>query len=84
MLKNAKKDQKIFVLDSNASSRIFQSRIVGEWLSSEQAAHFLGLSENALRIMVCRRKVKFSKLGRRLRFRMSDLEGLLLSEGASK
>lgn len=47
------------------------------WLCSAGAAQFLGLSQNALRILVCRGKVKFYKLGRRLRFLKSDLEKLL-------
>ena len=47
------------------------------WLSTLDAARFLGISENALRILVHRRKVKFRKLGSRLRFSRSDLERLL-------
>ena len=46
------------------------------WLSSADAAQFLGLTQNALRILVCRGKVKFYKMGRRLRFLKSDLEKL--------
>ena len=47
------------------------------WLSTCDSAKFLGISPNALRILACRGKVKFSKLGRRLRFARSDLESLL-------
>lgn len=47
------------------------------WLSTLDAARFLGISENALRILVCRKKVKFRKLGSRLKFSKSDLEHLL-------
>lgn len=47
------------------------------WLSSADAAQFLGLTQNALRILACRGKVKFYKLGRRLRFLKADLEQLL-------
>ena len=47
------------------------------WLSTNDAANFLGISQNALRILVCRGKVKFHKLGRRLKFSRTDLESLL-------
>ena len=47
------------------------------WLSTNDAANFLGISQNALRILVCRGKVKFHKLGRRLKFSRADLESLL-------
>jgi len=47
------------------------------WLSTLEASQILGISPNALRILVCRGKVKFYKLGRHLRFRKEDLESLL-------
>lgn len=47
------------------------------WLSTLDAAKFLGISPNALRILVCRRQVKSYKLGRRLKFLKADLERLL-------
>ena len=50
---------------------------VGKWLSSTEAARFLRITPNALRIMVCRAKVKNRKLGSRLRFHIDDLRGLL-------
>jgi excisionase family DNA binding protein len=62
-------------------SEFSENRIVCEWLSSAQTANYLGISENALRIMVCRRQIKFSKFGRRLRFQASDIL-LLLKKGA--
>jgi len=62
-------------------SQFFENRIVCEWLSSAQVAAFLGISENALRIMVYRRQVKFSKLGRRLRFHIDDVNALFSRKG---
>lgn len=47
------------------------------WLSTKDAAKFLGITPNALRILACRGKINFFKLGRRLKFSRSDLEGLL-------
>ncbi len=43
------------------------------WLNSTEAALYLSLSVNALRISVCRGHIKAYKLGRRLRFRLSEL-----------
>ena len=57
--------------------RIFENGIEGKWLTTKQAAKFLGLTENALRILVCRQKVRAYKLGRRLRFKEFDLNQLL-------
>jgi hypothetical protein len=62
---------------SDFQSAIFENRRVGEWLSSADASRFLGISANALRIMVCRGKVRYSKLGTRLRFHIRDLNILL-------
>lgn len=43
------------------------------WLTSAEAARFLRISTNALRIMVHRRKIHYYYLGRRLRFGLTDL-----------
>lgn len=64
-----------------SESQFFENRIVCEWLSSAQVAAFLGISENALRIMVYRRQIPFSKFGRRLRFCVSDLIALVTKGG---
>ena len=64
-----------------SESQFFENRIVCEWLSSAQVAAFLGITENALRIMVCRRQIKFSKFGRRLRFHVSDINSLITRKG---
>jgi hypothetical protein len=46
------------------------------WLNTNEAAEFLRLTPNALRILVHRAQVKYFKFGRRLRFRMCDLHSL--------
>ncbi len=53
-------------------SSFFENRIQSEWLSTKEAAHFLSLSENALRIMVHRGQIRVHHFRRRLRFRKSD------------
>jgi excisionase family DNA binding protein len=70
------------------SQEIFQNditnKIVDEndrWLTSKEAASYLSISTNALRILVHRARVKTYKLGNHLRFRKSDLfEVLQLKE----
>lgn len=52
---------------------ISENEIVCEWLTSKDAARYLGTTPNAIRILVCRGKLKSYKLGTALRFRISDL-----------
>jgi len=48
------------------------------WLTSNEAADYLRLpSVGALRVLVCKRRVPFHKLGRSLRFKKSELDRLL-------
>jgi hypothetical protein len=54
-------------------NQIFENRIDREWLPAIEAAHWLAISPNALRILVHRNQVRVYKFGRRLRFRMTDL-----------
>lgn len=63
------------------NSVIFDNRDC-EWLNSKEAAQLLSISENALRIMVHRRKIPVFKFGRRLRFRKTDCLALFQKEGA--
>jgi len=55
----------------------FENRRADEWMSTSEAASYLRITPNALRILVCRRRVKFFKLGRCLRFSTGDLNHLL-------
>lgn len=58
-------------------SEFFDNRILREWISTSVAADYLKITPNALRILVCRNKVKAFKLGKRLRFRPRDLKSLI-------
>ena len=60
----------------------FGNKIEHEWLSTEEAARFLSISTNALRIMVHRDQIKAYKFGRRLRFKMHDCRALFIKKGA--
>lgn len=53
-----------------------ENRIIREWLSTEEAAFFLSISANALRIMVHRGQIRAYKIGRRLRFKLQDCQAL--------
>lgn len=61
---------------------IFENQVEREWLTTKEAAYFLGVSENALRIMVHRDQISVYKFGRRLRFRYRDCQALFLKKGA--
>lgn len=65
-----------------AENQFFDNRIACEWLSTKEAAHFLSISENALRIMVHRDQIQAYKFGRRLRFRLQDCRALFEKKGA--
>lgn len=56
------------------------TRFDQEWLTSVQAATFLGMSTQALMNCCSNGKVPFYKFGRRNRYRRSELESLLSSE----
>jgi excisionase family DNA binding protein len=51
-----------------------------EWLTTEQAADYLGLSKGALRNMTSNGQVPYHKLGRRNRYSVVELRQLLLSQ----
>jgi len=61
---------------------IFLNRIEREWLTTKEAAQFIGVSENALRIMAHRGQIGVFKFGRRLRFRLKDCAALFVKKGA--
>lgn len=48
-----------------------------EFINIKKASKFLNISENALRITVCRGRVAYYKFGRKLRFKYSDLQKIL-------
>jgi excisionase family DNA binding protein len=52
---------------------IFENRMMSEYVPTQLAAKYLGLSENALRIRVCRGQIKAHKFGRSLRFSKSEI-----------
>jgi excisionase family DNA binding protein len=66
----------------NSDKLFFEKQIVREWLSTEEAALYLSISENALRIMVHRDQIKAYKFGRRLRFKVVDCSALFKRKGA--
>ena len=63
-----------------SESQIFDNKIECEWLSTQQAAKYLSISENALRIMVYRGQIASYKIGRRLRFKFLDCQRLFLKK----
>ena len=71
------------ITDSQESG-FFGSRIEKQrWLSTREASDYLGISPNALRIWVCRGRIRTYKLGSRLKFRIRDLDYFLQPKGGS-
>jgi excisionase family DNA binding protein len=66
---------------TDIGAEFFENQVKREWLSTKEAAHFLSLSENALRILVHRGQVPAFKFGCRLRFRLSDCQSLFERKG---
>ncbi|MFZ4713636.1 MAG: helix-turn-helix domain-containing protein [Bacteriovoracaceae bacterium] len=52
-------------------------------MTTEQAAHLLSISANALRIMAHRGQIQVYKFGRRLRFKADDCLTLIQKKGAN-
>ena len=71
-LKNSSSKDKIQSTCSKKDS-FFDNLKQNKWLNTKEAASYLGLSPNALRIMVHRGMVKAYRLSNRLRFRIPDL-----------
>lgn len=69
-------------LDNNTNDLLFENRMKREWLTTKEAAQYLLISENALRIMAHRCQIPVYKFGRRLRFRFEDCRLLVLRKGA--
>lgn len=62
--------------------QFFENQMQREWLSTEEAAYFLSITPNALRIMVHRGQIQVARFGRRLRFRVQDCRRLIATKGA--
>jgi excisionase family DNA binding protein len=57
--------------------KIFENLNERKWMTCKEVAHFLSMSENAVRILVYRGQIRSYKFGRRLRFLSSDCEALI-------
>lgn len=66
-----------------ATEQLFDNQNSKEWLTTNEAARFLAVTPNALRIMVYRGQIQVYKLGkRRLRFHLRDCQALFIKKGA--
>lgn len=78
-MKNSKKYD-ILLADAQANLSSSSLKIEEtEWLTSEEAALFLKIPVGSLRNMTSNGKVPYYKLGRSNRYRLEDLNKLLLS-----
>ena len=64
-------------MSNGSNTMFFENRDVCRLLSTKEAATYLSVTPNALRILVCRGRVRAYKLGRHLRFKLRDLKALL-------
>ena len=56
-----------------------------KWLTAKEAAQYLRLSSvEVLRNMVCQRRVPCYKLGKSLRFKVSELDSLMEASGRNR
>jgi excisionase family DNA binding protein len=71
-----------FITDSesdNSDSRLFIENN-SKWLNAKEAARYLRLSSaEVLRNMVCQRRIPTYRLGKSLRFKVSELDALIES-----
>lgn len=78
-LNSAKADKKICTNESRTDrmGRLFENLDGNIWLSSKEAAVYLGISEKTLRNMCSNGEIPHSKLGRLNRYLLKDLIELL-------
>lgn len=62
-------------------NQFFENQVASEWLSTQEAAQYLSITANALRIMVHRGQIQAYKIGRRLRFKLRDCQALFVKKG---
>jgi excisionase family DNA binding protein len=68
--------------ESISTNQLFDSTNSKEWMTAHEAADFLGVTTNALRIRVHRGQITAYKLGpRMLRFRRRDLQKAFTYKG---
>lgn len=59
-----------------SGSGLFENSI---WMTVKDAALYLGRTENAIRILTCRKVLRIYRLGRRVYLKRSDIDALLES-----
>ena len=71
-------NQRRFVMLRNEKKPLeINGNVKGKWMTTKEAASYLKISPNALRIIVHRGKINAYHLGRRLRFNSQDIESLI-------
>lgn len=64
--------------ENSDSATLFDNRF-NEWLTTDQAAKYLGISSASLRNMTSNGQIPFYKLGNRNRYRLPELRNILVS-----
>jgi excisionase family DNA binding protein len=68
-----------FAVDHFVESQADPSSLKTEWLTTSQAADYLGISVGTLRNMTSNGKIPYYKFGKLNRYRLPELRELLLS-----
>ncbi|MCB9024742.1 MAG: helix-turn-helix domain-containing protein [Bdellovibrionaceae bacterium] len=69
-----------FKIDGTAHEQTGRKMEGESWLSTKEAANYLCTTPNALRILVCRKRLKAYKISNKLRFLKADLRLLLIKK----
>lgn len=65
------------VSNKDRNSGFFENLVESDgWLTADEAAYCLRMSVNALRIATCRGRVPHYKVGRRVRYKRTDIHEL--------
>lgn len=80
-MKKLTEENKTAILDDNTADPKNQQMLFDNliWLTTKEAATYLRRSVNAIRILVCRRKLRARKFGGKLYFKKVELDELLES-----
>jgi len=74
--------EQLDVLADLVAERLAASPADDGWLSTAQAADYLGCTPDRLHDLVARRALKHGRDGRRLRFKRSDLDAYVAGGGS--
>ena len=67
-------------MENEVKNEVNNNALEDKWLNSRDAAEYLGISQQSLRVKVWRGELKPRYLGSRYRFKKSYLDGVILKK----